>query len=209
MISNPELRARARQNLGGSIFHNDWLTALAVCFIASAVTSVFPLILAGPMNFGLAVVFLKKARTGGKIDFGDLFTGFDIFGETLVLGLMQMLIPFLWGLIPIVGVIFAVRKSYSFAMAMYIKADNPQYDWRECLDRSTIMMEGHRWELFCLQFSFLGWILLGALACGLGILWVMPYMQAATANFYEALRLNSAQSTYFTQYPGANSGNAW
>lgn len=191
MTTNSELRARARQNLGGSIFSSDWLTALAVCLVGSLVMNVFPLLLAGPVSFGIATAFLKKARGGGKIEFGDLFLGFDQFGETLKLGFMQMIIPFLWGLIPIVGIIFSIRKGYSFAMAFYIKVDNPDADWRECLDRSTLMMEGHRWELFCLQLSFIGWMLLGALACGLGTLWVSPYQEAAVANFYEVRRMDS------------------
>lgn len=191
-MNNAELRARARQNLGGSLFHSDWMTALAVCLVGSIITSAIPLlsiILIGPINFGYAVIFLKKARNGGSIQFGDLFLGFDRFGENLVLGLMQWLIPLLWGLIPIVGIFISIRKTYSFAMAMYVKVDNPNAQWRECLERSTLMMEGHRWQLFCLQFSFLGWIIVGALCCGVGTLWVIPYMNAATANFYEARRM--------------------
>lgn len=191
-MNNAELRARARQNLGGSLFHSDWLMGLAVCLVASIIISAIPLasiFLVGPINFGLAVVFLKKARNGGPIEFGDLFRGFDRFGETLVLGLMQWLIPFLWFLIPIAGIYFGIKKSYSFALAMYVKVDNPNAQWRECLDRSTLLMDGHRWELFCLQFSFIGWMILGSLVCGIGTLWVTPYMTAAVANFYEARRV--------------------
>lgn len=191
MTTNSELRARARQNLGNSIFHNDWLTALAVCVVGSIITSFFPLILMGPIAFGRAVVFLKKARGYGKIEFGDLFLGFDRFGETLVLGLMQTLIVFLWCLIPIAGFFIAIRKSFSFALAFYVKVDNPDADWRTCLDTSTRMMEGYRWKLFCLQLSFIGWFLVGALACGLGNLWVNPYQQASIANFYEVRRAES------------------
>jgi len=190
MIPNSELRARARQNLGNSIFHNNWLTALAMCLVGSVIANFFPLILMGPVSFGLSVAFLKKARGSEKFDFNDLFLGFDRFGETLVLGLMQALIPFLWGLIPIVGIIFSIRKSFSYALAFYVKVDYPDTDWRGCLDRSAEMMEGHRWELFCLQLSFIGWALLGALACGIGALWVEPYQTAAVANFYEARRLS-------------------
>ena len=191
-MNNAELRARARMNLGGSLFHSDWLTALAVCLVGSIIVnaiSILSIILTGPVSFGLAVIFLKKVRGGGPIQFGDLFLGFDRFGENLVLGLMQWLIPLLWGLIPIVGIFISIRKTYSFAMAMYVKVDNPNAQWRECLERSTLMMEGHRWQLFCLQFSFLGWIIVGALCCGVGTLWVTPYMNASTANFYEARRM--------------------
>ena len=133
MIPNSELRARARQNLGNSIFHNNWLTALAMCLVGSVIANFFPLILMGPVSFGLSVAFLKKARGSEKFDFNDLFLGFDRFGETLVLGLMQALIPFLWGLIPIVGIIFSIRKSFSYALAFYVKVDYPDTDWRGLL----------------------------------------------------------------------------
>ncbi len=188
-MNNAEFRARARMNLGGSIFHNDWLTALAVCLVGGIIAGFFPLILMGPIAFGEAVIFLKKARGGGKIVFEDLFLGFDLFGETLVLGLMQSLFAFLWALIPVAGIFIAIYKSYGWAMSFYIKVDHPEMQWRECMDRSTIMMHGHRWELFCLQLSFIGWVLLGMLACGVGVLWVEPYMEASTANFYEARRM--------------------
>ena len=188
MINNAELRASARRDLGHSLFHNDWLTGLALCFVGGLIASAFPLILVGPVNCGLATAFLRKARHGGKFLFDDLFVGFDDFGSNLLLGLMQALIPFLWGLIPIAGIYFGIRKYYSYALAFYIRADSPMSDWRECLDRSAGMMEGHRWELFCLQLSFLGWALLGCLACGLGVLWVSPYQQAAETHFYEELR---------------------
>ena len=48
-------------------------------------------------------------------------------------------------------------------------------------------MDGHKWELFCLHFSFIGWILLCAMTAGILALWVVPYMQCATAEFYDAI----------------------
>ena len=50
------------------------------------------------------------------------------------------------------------------------------------------MMDGHKWQLFCLHFSFIGWILLSILTCGILFLFVAPYMQAANAEFYEKLK---------------------
>ena len=37
-------------------------------------------------------------------------------------------------------------------------------------------------------FKYIGWILLGFLCCGIGTLWVVPYQNAARANFYENLK---------------------
>ncbi|MBO4419196.1 MAG: DUF975 family protein [Oscillospiraceae bacterium] len=224
-----EIRARARRNLGGSYFHTDWMTGLSICLIGGLLCAipVLGLILMGPINFGIAYAFLKKARStdpNESLRFGDLFSGFRIFGDTFMLGLMQFLIPFLWAAVPVlifyvgiiwgaktfgiamlapealevvrllwgvtqlVGTYFSITKAYSFAMAMYIRVDNPGAHWRECLNRSTIMMRGHRVELFWLTLSFLGWYILGALCLGIGVLWVVPYMTASVANFYEARR---------------------
>lgn len=38
--------------------------------------------------------------------------------------------------------------------------------------------------MFELQFSFIGWGILSSLSLGIGILWLTPYKQAATAAFY-------------------------
>ena len=50
------------------------------------------------------------------------------------------------------------------------------------------MMNGHKWQLFCLELSFLGWMIVGVLCLGIGTLWVTPYMWVAEANFYEDLK---------------------
>ena len=50
-------------------------------------------------------------------------------------------------------------------------------------------MQGHKMEYFLLQLSFIGWLLLGTLCCGVGLLWVNAYKQAANAHFYEQLRM--------------------
>ena len=49
-------------------------------------------------------------------------------------------------------------------------------------------MKGNKWQLFCLDFSFIGWSLLSFCCCGLGMLWVIPYQQLSHANFYENLK---------------------
>ena len=73
-------------------------------------------------------------------------------------------------------------------MAPYILQDDPTKEWKQCLDESQAMMKGNKWQLFCLDFSFIGWMLLGALCCGVGVLFVYPYQLAARANFYMALK---------------------
>ena len=88
---------------------------------------------------------------------------------------------FLWSLLFIIPGIIA---SYSYAMIPYIQAEHPEMAPGDVLARSKEMMEGNRWRLFCLQFSFIGWSILSSLTLGIGNLWLTPYKQAATAAFY-------------------------
>ena len=45
-------------------------------------------------------------------------------------------------------------------------------------------MEGNKLRLLYLQLSFIGFYLLAVLSCGIGLLWLMPYMQQTTVSFY-------------------------
>ena len=52
------------------------------------------------------------------------------------------------------------------------------------------MMNGNKWRLFKLEFSFIGWTLLCVLTLGIGAAFLIPYVNAATAEFYVELKNN-------------------
>lgn len=193
-MNREEIKARARAQLGGGIFQNAWMMGLAVCLLIglleTTATSVLPVVggilVLGPLEYGMAYIFLKQARDGQPVQMGDMFRGFqDDFGGTLLIGLMTGLFTFLWSLLFFIP---GIVKAYSYSMVYYIKVDHPDYDWKMCIDESRRMMNGHKWEKFVLDLSFIGWILVGSLCLGVGTLWVTPYMTAAEANFYESIR---------------------
>ena len=195
MNQNKVFRANARAQLGGKIFANNWLMALLVCLVyslimgaltATGIGSIATILLGGFFLFGLARVFLQLVRgQKDKVEVSDLFSGSSEFGSLIVLNLLVGLFTFLWALLFIIP---GIVKSYAYSMAFYIKHDHPEYDWKQCIDESQRYMKGYKWQLFCLDFSFIGWILLGTLCCGIGTLWVTPYQMAARANFYENLK---------------------
>jgi uncharacterized membrane protein len=53
---------------------------------------------------------------------------------------------------------------------------------------SREMMRGQKWNLFVLDLTFIGWILLALLTVGLGMILVQPYMLTARAAFYNDLQ---------------------
>lgn len=70
----------------------------------------------------------------------------------------------------------------------------------QCIRESKRMMDGHKWELFGLDVSFIGWWFLGALP-GVGYLvqvWTRPYFGLTYALYYEQLRVNSGAAGWNT-----------
>jgi uncharacterized membrane protein len=72
-------------------------------------------------------------------------------------------------------------------MAFFILSDNPDIGAQEAINKSKVIMEGHKKQLFFLGLSFLGWILCCILTFGIGFLWLIPYMNITIVNFYENL----------------------
>ena len=81
-----------------------------------------------------------------------------------------------------------IIKAYAYSMAYFIKCDHPEYGWRECLDESEKMMNGNKWRFFCLNLSFIGWMIIGILTCGIGFMWSNAYMSTSNAIFYDELK---------------------
>ena len=91
----------------------------------------------------------------------------------------------LWGLTIVGGVI----KHYSYFMVPFIVAENPDIRPREAIRLSRRMMDGHKWECFLLDVSYLGWSLLGFVTFGVvEVLWTIPYRMAGYTAYYAALR---------------------
>lgn len=81
-----------------------------------------------------------------------------------------------------------IIKTYSYKMTPWILADNPKIGFHRALKLSIDLTRGHKWQIFVLDLSFVGWYILGFLACCVGILFVNPYYYAAQAELYATLR---------------------
>jgi uncharacterized membrane protein len=151
----------------------------------SSFTGIGGLIVGGPLVIGYIAIILTIVR-GGDAKIEQMFDNFSgRFVSNMALFVLQYLYTFLWTMLFIIP---GIVKGYSYAMSYYIQCDHPEMGANEAITRSREMMNGHKWQLFCLHFSFIGWILLSMLTCGLLLFMVTPYMNAATAEFYEKLK---------------------
>ncbi|MBQ2764896.1 MAG: DUF975 family protein [Firmicutes bacterium] len=108
-----------------------------------------------------------------------------VYGRVTFGYFMMTLFITLWSFLFIIP---GIIKSFSYAMMPYIMMDNPNKTWKEALEESKQMMNGHKWDFFVLVMSFFGWLLLVGLTWGILVVYVGPYMQQAQANFYRALK---------------------
>ena len=211
MQLNSELRAQARERLEGK-----WGTFVLMTFLLyviqallqipgsvgdlfkvlspeNALTSeslstlsVLLTLLALPLSWGLTVSLLRNHREE-SVDLENLFDGFRGGRYTRVFCALFLvnLFTFLWTLLLIIP---GIIKAFSYALTPYIIMDEPELTAKQAIARSCEIMQGRRWKLFCLYLSFIGWGILCLLTFGIGFLWLVPYMNASVAAFYEDAR---------------------
>lgn len=143
------------------------------------------IILFGSIYVGYATLLTRFLRSG-KIDFNDLFAPFKKdFLNTLVFGVLYTIFLTLWIML---FVIPGIIKAYSYSMAPYILADYPDISGIDAITASRKLMKGKKGRLFCLDLSFIGWVILSALTLGILTLWVGPWMDTAHTEFYESIK---------------------
>lgn len=184
--SAKDYRMSAKEKLSGN-----WGSAIGayvvfmLLLMVVAYTGIGSLILYGAMVVGFSALWIGLFRNG-KIDFADLFSGFKKdFVNTLIFGLLYQIFITLWSMLFIIP---GIVKMYSYSMAPYILADNPELSGNDAITASCKLMDGKKARLFCLDFSFIGWIILSVLTFGILLLWIEPWMYAARADFYESIK---------------------
>lgn len=221
-----DFRHRAWSKLSGK-----WVTFLLICLIASLISgacgsistfsrsneiigAVFSVIgfivsalVGGPLELGVSACFLKLVR-GQHVEIGNMFDGFKNFVKGFVLQLINSIFIALWTLLFIIP---GIIKAYSYSMSFYILSDNPEMEANAARKKSMEMMHGYKWRLFCLDFSFIGWYILCILTLGILTLWVVPYHNAARAEFYQNLLDEKNGGNANSQQPdfGNNGGSVF
>ena len=189
MLTRAELKQQAKEQLKGNLgmLFLCTLIVTAISFVIAlipVVGTVATYIIAPPLSLGLIMVYLSVTY-GEKVEIGTLFNGFQCFGKSILLYILITIFTLLWSLLFIIP---GIIKAYSYSMAFYILAENPDMTAKEALNESKLIMNGHKMELFVLQLSFISWILRTCITFGIVGIYVYPYMQLTTTNFYHNIK---------------------
>lgn len=189
---------------------------LIITFIISLLETVFV--------FGLMKLYLDISRDN-PLALGTLTYGFTHHPDRIIIvSLLVLLITSAW-LVPgfvllmvylfvwsspllfllfiltfIGGTILSVIYSLKYSQALFILVDNLDVSSIKALKESKKLMKGNLGRLFYLQVSFIGWFLLGLFSCGIGLIWIVPYMGVTSAHFYLDLKNSQSPSEQSTDF---------
>jgi len=189
-MERAQLKSLAKQQIKGNVgtmFLISIVTALVagLANLVPVVGSIASVVILAPA-FSLAVVAIYLNMTNGqKAQVGDLFSRFNDFWAAFKVNFLVGFFTALWSML---FVIPGIVKAYSYSQAMFILAENPNIGALEAINRSKAMMNGHKMDLFILELSFIGWHILGGLTFGIAYIWIIPYISAAKANFYNSIK---------------------
>ncbi len=210
MKSYSEYRAQARETLNGR-WNEMALVDLVLSAIVLLCTSpamlsgrfgeelyslfgsctqlVLSLLIVVPLQFAFYNLLLRYARSeeleGSYLsfcfkDFAANWSKYVLTGLLMTLVLVALLIPTL--------MIGTIILGLAYTIVPFVIRDNPELSAREALRKSRLMMRGHKWEMFVLQLTFIGWALLCIFTCFIGFLWLEPYIATSLAHFYEDVK---------------------
>lgn len=159
-----------------------YLVTYMITFVWSIAVTIF---LTNPLTVGQCRFFLSARE--GDVAFGHLFDCFSAgkYKNPIKVMGFRFLYTFLWSLLFIIP---GIVKSYEYYLIPYLLAENPDLPKDRAFAISKQTMNGEKWHAFVLGLSFIGWAILGALLCGIGVYFVLPYQHATFTEFYACMR---------------------
>lgn len=175
-MQRKEAKRRALNTL-----RNRWGEAIVVSLLysiilaaLSSVIGVGGLLFSSILLIGYYTIQIE-AMNNKKFNVEKIVSGLN--GNTLstriVLSVIKNLYIFLWSLLFIIP---GIVKHYGYMLTEFVAMENPEMSASDCLRKSQELMDGHKKELFVLDLSFIGWHLLCILSCGIGYLFLNPYI---------------------------------
>lgn len=143
-----------------------------VCFIIGGVVQL------GYSRFNLRLIDRENAETR------DLFSQLDRFGQGFLMQLLMDVYHLLWTLLLLIP---GIIKAYAYAMTPYILYEHPEMTPNEAITESRRMMDGKKWDYFCLGFSFIGWDLLASAPAFAAYVYFVFHYDTATMGVAELL----------------------
>lgn len=178
-MSRAECKMQAKEILRGK-----WGMAFVVILIYGIIISavsqftlgIGTLLFTSMFIIGVYNVFIN-AYIGKGYSVNDMFDKMgDNLGNKISLSVLKNIFIMLWSML---FVIPGIIKSYSYYVSEFVHMQHPEKSANDCITESRKLMDGHKWDLFIFDLSFIGWHLLAMCTFGILYIWLAPYMVQA------------------------------
>ena len=179
---------------------------LGIFIILGVIWILLSIFVFNPLNVGVQKFFIENHYSNSGLS--SLLWAFKTnYSNTVKTMFLMQVYLFLWSLLfAIPGII----KSYSYRLVPYILADNPDMSSDDAITLSREMMDGHKFNTFILDVSFILWWFLSIITFNIaGIFYVFPYVYSTNAELYLALKYGSTDNneSSFNNNPYNNNGD--
>ncbi|MDE7287442.1 MAG: DUF975 family protein, partial [Lachnospiraceae bacterium] len=171
---------------GPAVLGTFFVTAsLAATLLNTGISTVLWCLVMNPLAVGIQRFLIRACKERAVL--GEITYGFSRSYKNIVKTMFfRNLFTFLWSML---FVIPGIIKAYEYRMIPFILAENPNIKMEDAFALSQKMMDNEKWNTFVLDLSFIGWMILGALSCGIFyIFYVKPYHQLTNAELYLVLK---------------------
>ena len=175
--SNNDSTSAVVRDFQATEFWLQYRTLIIAAIVVLVIWLIVTIVIGGAGKLGYATFNLKLVDNK-DVALADLFSQFHRLGDGFCMNFLMGLYTLLWTLLFIIP---GLIKTYSYAMTPYILAENPGMTATDAITESRRSMDGNKWRLFCLGFSFIGWGLLCA-APTLIALFIVSRMAIETQN---------------------------
>lgn len=131
------------------------------------------------------------SRSPEPVSLKGFVEGLNNWARALLGALWQLLWVFLWSLLFLIP---GIVKAYAYSQMFFIITEYKDVSVTKAMRISMLITKGHKWDLFVMDLSFLGWAILCGLTLGIGALWLEPYMNMSKVNAYHAMLKEALES---------------
>lgn len=165
------------------------------------------------ISTSMTIIYLRGYR-GEEVNITDLFACFKDWKtiKRVVLGLGWMYLwVLLWGLIPIVGPIFAVIRMYEYRLTPYILVFEPEVSITDAIKISSQKTKGFKLQMWLADFVYIIVFFVAALILGLlaaipfigGLFSLVLFVLTVAVSVLGPLFLGLVQAAFYEEITGA------
>ena len=162
-------------------------TGLSVTFF-SLLVSLFIIVLTGGFQ-----LYCMGIRQGLRMPYSTLLDGLGVAGKLIWCAILIWIRVFLWSLLFVIPGIVA---GYRYRFAYFNILTDSSLSANDAINLSCRQTDGMKMDLFVLDLSFFGWMILSSLTFGLLEIWLMPYMVLSELAYFEEGQRRLNRSPY-------------